>query len=95
MRRRQATLSPLLIPFSPLLIGLSVHIKHNAGDMRRWVVLNVTEGQRSCLRADMQTLRRIVGAVGAEGETFDKGSGVKRWFYHRTPRLLAVMACLM
>jgi hypothetical protein len=47
------------------------------------------------LRADQQPLRRIIGTVGATGETFDKGSGVKRWFYHRTPRLLAVLGCLV
>ena len=57
--------------------------------------LNVTEGQRSCLRADMQTQRRIIGAVGATRETIDKLGGLKRWFYHRTPRLLAVLGCLM
>ena len=62
--------------------------------MRRWVVLNVTEGQRSCLRADMQTLRRIVGAVGAEGEPFDEFVGLNRVFYPPSPRLLAVQSCV-
>jgi hypothetical protein len=52
-------------------------------------------GQRGRLRADKQPQRRIIGAIGTTGETFDKSSGVKRWFYHRTPRLLAVLACLM
>ena len=45
-------ISPLLIPLSPLLIGLPVHIKHNAGDMRRRIVLDMAIGQRGRLRAD-------------------------------------------
>jgi hypothetical protein len=58
-------------------------------------MLDMPIGQCGRLRADQQTLRRIIGAVGTTGETFDKGSGLKRWFYHRTPRLLAVLACLV
>ena len=52
-------------------------------------------GQRGRLRADKEPLRRIISAVGTVGETFDESSGLKRWFYHRTPRLLAVQGCLM
>ncbi|ENY79027.1 hypothetical protein C206_04057 [Pseudomonas putida TRO1] len=63
--------------------------------MRRRIVLDMAIGKRCRLWADQQPLRRIIGAVGTTGETFDKSSGVKRWFYHRTPRLLAVLACLM
>ena len=78
MRRRQATISPLLIPLSPLLIGLPVHIKHNAGDMRRRIVLDMAIGQRGRLRADKEPLRRIISAVGTVWETFNKSSSVKR-----------------
>ena len=73
---------------------LPVHIKHNAGDMRRRIVLDMAIGQRGRLRADKEPLRRIISAVGTVGETFDESSGLKRWFYHRTPRLLAVQSCV-
>ena len=63
--------------------------------MRRRVVLNMAIGQRGCLRANVQPMSRIIGAVGATGETFDKGSGLQCWFYHRSPRLLAVQGCLV
>ncbi len=52
--------------------------------------------QRGRLRADKQPLRRIIGTVGATRDTIDKDSGLKRWFYHLAPRLLAVQeGCLM
>ena len=78
-----------------LLMRFPVHVKHQTGDMGRRVVLDMAIGLRGCLRADKQPLRRIISAVGATGETFDKSSGLKRWFYHRTPRLLAVQGCLV
>ena len=63
--------------------------------MRRRVVLDMAIGQRGRLRADQQPLRRIIGAVGTTGETFDESSGLKCRFYHLTLRLLAVLACLV
>jgi len=79
-----------------LLMRFPVHVKHQTGDMGRRVVLDMAICQRGRLRADKQPLRRIIGTVGATRDTIDKDSGLKRWFYHLAPRLLAVQeGCLM
>ena len=88
VRGRQAGILPRVVTVR------LVQVEHQRRHMRRGVVLDMTIGQRGRLRADQQPQRRIIGAVGTMGETFDKGSGLMRWFYHRTPRLLAVLGCL-